>query len=348
MVDFIIVGQGIAGTMLAWFLEKHGQSVVIIDHFNPSSSSQVAAGIIHPITGRRIVKTWMADTLIPFAESAYKEMEDFFSTEFFRRIPIIELIDNVKEYNDWQARSETAEMKNYISTSVDNTIYNEFLKPSFKKILIHQAGWINLKHFLQSFKKYFLTKDSLVDEYFDYSKLSIKNDLITYNNVEARTIIFCEGVSAMQNPFWKHLPFIPAKGEILMISCKLNEQVKHIINKKIFILPLGDGLFKVGSTYTWDDLTDVPTEDAKEYLINELKQIIKVDFQVVDHEASVRPSVKNRRPFIGLHPKYQQVGIFNGLGSKGCLLAPFFSNHFAGFLSGKSELMKEINVATLF
>src|SRR5258708_3301733 len=111
MFDFIIAGQGIAGTLLAWFLEKHGKSFVIIDQFNPSSSSQVAGGIIHPITGRRIVKTWMADTLIPYAEAVYKEIENFFSLQIFYHLPVIELIDNVKEYNDWQARSESPEMK---------------------------------------------------------------------------------------------------------------------------------------------------------------------------------------------------------------------------------------------
>jgi len=347
MTDFIIVGQGIAGTMLGWFLEKHSKSFVIIDRFNPFSSSQVAAGIIHPITGRRIVKTWMADTLIPFAESTYKDLEDFFSLEFFYRIPIIELIDNVKEYNDWQARSESAEMKNYISTSVDDSIYDEFLKTSFKKIIIKHTAWIDLKRFLKTLRQYFIEKDFLIEEYFDHSKLNLEKDFVTYKNLEARKIIFCEGVAAMQNPFWKHLPFIPAKGEMLTIRCPMAAKFKHIINKKIFILPLGDGLFKVGSTYNWNDLSETPTEAAKEFLLKELRQIIKVDFEVVGHEASVRPSVKDRRPFIGLHTKHQQIGIFNGLGSKGCLLAPYFANHLAGFLSGKNELMKEINVATL-
>src|SRR5438477_5336020 len=114
-VDCLIVGQGIAGTMLAWFLQKQGKSFFIIDEYNPSSSSQVAAGIIHPITGRRIVKTWMADTLIPFAKNTYKEIEDFFSLTFFQELPVIELVDSVKEYNDWLARSASEEMKGYIS-----------------------------------------------------------------------------------------------------------------------------------------------------------------------------------------------------------------------------------------
>ena len=71
---------------------------------------------------------------------------------------------------------------------------------------------------------------------------------------------------------------------------------------------------------------------------------MNVPFEVVDHKAAVRPTVKERRPFIGIHPNHKQIGIFNGLGAKGVLLAPFFASHFSEYLLGKTELMKEIDV----
>ena len=107
---------------------------------------------------------------------------------------------------------------------------------------------------------------------------------------------------------------------------------------------MGKKLFRVGSTYAWKFENNLPTQEAKEYLIAELKQMIKIPFEVVAHEAAIRPTVQGRRPFLGVHGKHKQVGIFNGLGTKGVLLAPYFANHLSGFFAGENELMEEVNV----
>ena len=159
----------------------------------------------------------------------------------------------------------------------------------------------------------------------------------------AHQLIFCEGYRAAQNPFWKHLPFLPSKGEVLTIRSQ-QLHLDHILNKTISILPIGEHLFKVGSTYSWDELNDTPTEKEKANLLQQLGKIIKVPYEVIGHRAAIRPTVKDRRPFIGFHPEQLQVGIFNGLGTKGVLLAPYFANHFADHLLEKTELMKEVDV----
>src|SRR5436190_10359952 len=103
--DFLIVGQGIAGSLLTWSLANNGKNVFVIDQYNSSSASNIAPGIIHPITGRRIVKTWLADTLIPFAQNVYEEIENHFAAKLFFKINILELIHSLKEQNDWSSRS---------------------------------------------------------------------------------------------------------------------------------------------------------------------------------------------------------------------------------------------------
>ncbi len=341
--DFLIIGQGLAGSLLYRELAKKGKRVYFIDKFNPSSSSNVAAGIIHPITGRRIVKTWMADTLIPFAESTYKEIETQFNEQLFFRKNILELIHTAKEQNDWSMKSSSEEMKNYFSDEKTENLYSDVLADEPKKISIAQAGWLNVSRMVQLFRKQLEENNALLDEDFSHDQLSLNTDGIIYKNIHAEKIIFCEGYHASQNPFWKHLPFLPSKGELLTIySEKLN--LDHIITKTIFLLPLGNHLYKVGSTYSWDELNEVPTEKAKQELTDQLNKIIKVPFEVVDHKAAVRPTVKDRRPFIGLHPNHPQVGIFNGLGTKGVLLAPYFANHFAEYLVSSAKLLEEVDV----
>ena len=341
--DYLLVGQGLAGSLLYWSLTKQGKKVFIIDKFNPSSSSNVAAGIIHPVTGRRIVKTWMADVLIPTAEIIYKEIENEFNEELYFRKNILELIHSVKEQNDWNAKSTSEELKNYFSAEDTSDLYKDILTDAPKKISIAKAGWLNVARMIQLFRQQLSVMKCLMDKEFNHDALFLTGDGITYKNIRAEKIIFCEGYRAIQNPFWKHLPFLPAKGEVLTIR---SDQLKldHILTKTIFILPIGNNLFKIGSTYSWDELNEIPTEKAKQDLLNQFEKITNVSYEVVDHKAAIRPTVKDRRPFIGLHPDYPQVGIFNGLGTKGVLLAPYFANHFGEHLDGKSEIILEIDV----
>ncbi len=339
----MIVGQGLAGSMLYWFLVNRGKTVFVIDQFNPTSSSNIAAGIIHPITGRRIVKTWMADTLIPFAENTYSEIENYFEEKLFYRKNILELIHSPKEENDWNNKIYSTEMQGYFSTENTRELYKYLFIDDPKKISITKSGWLNISKMISLFRNEIKTKDQLLEEDFDFSSLQLNNPGVSYKGILADQLFFCDGAKATQNPFWKHLPFIPAKGELLTIhSDQLN--LDHIITKTIFILPLGKNLFKVGSTYSWDELDEIPTEKAKEDLLSKLLKIINVPFDVVDHKAAIRPTVKDRRPFIGLHKEHKQIGIFNGLGTKGVLLAPFFANHFSEYISGKTQLMEDVDV----
>jgi len=319
--DFIIVGQGIAGSLLAWFLQRHNKSFIIIDDARSNTSSRIAAGIMHPVTGRRIVKTWMADLLFPFAEKTYREIENQFSNKIFYPTPIIELLSNAKEFNDWMARSNEQDLGTYIDPSFADDAYDDYLQPFFKKILIKKSAWIDTSSLLTEFKNYFQKENNLLNEKFLFSELLLNESGVIYKDFSASKIIFCDGVEAKNNPYWKMLPFLPSKGEIITIRADM--KLNHILNRKIFILPIDDNHCRVGSTYTWN---------------------FEIPFEVVDHTAAVRPTVKDRRPMLGLHNNYSQVGIFNGLGAKGCLLAPFFADHFAGYLSGKNELMKEVDV----
>jgi len=340
--DFIIVGQGIAGSLLAWFLLKKNRSVTVIDDAKPNASSRIAAGIIHPITGRRIVKTWMVDVLFPFAENFYRDLEDYFGAKIFHPTMIVELLSTAKEYNDWMARSEEQELHSYIESAFDSGVYDDYLQTFFKKILIKKSGWINTTVLLEQIGSMLLRDGNFRKEKMDFESLKLSEDVITYKDIIASKIIFCDGIEATNNPFWKHLPFIPAKGELITI--KADMKLDQILNRKIFILPLGDKLFKVGSTYSWNFQNDLPSLEGREELVSQLKAVLKVPFEVVEQSSGIRPTIKDRRPVLGLHKQFPQVGIFNGLGTKGCLLAPYFANHLACYLTGENDLMKEVDV----
>jgi glycine/D-amino acid oxidase-like deaminating enzyme len=49
-----------------------------------------------------------------------------------------------------------------------------------------------------------------------------------------------------------------------------------------------------------------------------------------------------------LIPKHPQVGVFNGLGTKGVSLAPYFAHQFAELLVNGSEIEEEVQIGRYF
>ncbi|MFK7904191.1 MAG: NAD(P)/FAD-dependent oxidoreductase, partial [Chitinophagales bacterium] len=173
---------------------------------------------------------------------------------------------------------------------------------------------------------------------------------VSWKGIEAKKIIFCEGHQTRFNPYFDWLPFVPAKGELLIIEAKgLDlEATERIAKNKITLLPLGNDRYWVGSTYEWKKLDEVPTQKYREELSSQLENTINVPYQIIVHQAGIRPSAKDRRPFVGLHPKYPNMGVFNGLGTKGVSLSPYFAHHFAAHLEEGEELEKVVDIRRYF
>jgi glycine/D-amino acid oxidase-like deaminating enzyme len=342
-VDYLIIGQGLAGTCLAICLLRAGKRILLVDEYKLNSSSKVAAGFLHPITGRRIVKTWMADQLFPFAVNYYRNIEAESGKIFFHPMKSLEMVTQTKQLNDWNERSADPNLKLYIQEESGSEVAIQ-LQHHLKRYLVSGGGWLDiaglLDHFMTVWKQNEVLKKlpSEISDPSDYRSLTNSLD------IEADRIIYCEGHSAAKNPLWSWLPFDPAKGELLTVEIPGLEE-KHIIVNGIFIIPLGKSRFRVGSTYSWHSIDDIPTEKARLQLTEKLENTIRLPFSLVDQKAGIRPAVKGRRPLIGQHPEHKKCWIFNGLGSKGGTLAPWFAQHLSEhFLQGK-DLLPEVDIA---
>jgi glycine/D-amino acid oxidase-like deaminating enzyme len=140
---------------------------------------------------------------------------------------------------------------------------------------------------------------------------------------------------------------VPAKGEILTIQCDdLPEE--FILLSGIFLIPMGNKKFRAGSTYEWNFPHELPTDEGKLKLLKLLDEFLKLPYSVIDHRAGVRPTVKDRRPLIGSHPEHENVFLFNGMGTKGVQLIPYFADHFVGVLEKGKTLSGEVDVRRFF
>ena len=341
--DYLLIGQGQAGTLLAHFLEQAGKTAHVVDQYNPRSATQVAAGIINPITGRRYVKSWRVDELIPFAKKTYRDLESRLGIPIYHERPILRALFNSREENDWLARTAEPGYGQYMLDAAGLEEYAEKTVPAYSYGEVRHSAQVDIGRLADAYRAYLREKGAITEEVFDYGKLEVAAQGVRYKGLEAQTAVFCEGQHARQNPFFNYLPFGGAKGEVLIVRIP-GARFEKILKHRVFIVPLQDGLYWVGSTYGWKFDNDGPTPEARAFLGERLEDILKTPFEVVEHRAAIRPTVKDRRPFLGRHPEFPSLALFNGLGTKGASLGPFWAKHMADFLVKNSTLEEAVDI----
>ncbi|MGK7392997.1 MAG: NAD(P)/FAD-dependent oxidoreductase [Candidatus Cyclobacteriaceae bacterium M3_2C_046] len=344
-VDYLIVGQGLAGSFLSLQLIERHQKVMVINQTREDSASWVAAGIFNPVTGKRQVLTWKAGQLFPYLVSYYRKLEQMFDHKLVHFVPLYRPFVTVQEQNDWMGRSSEATYQPFIKQLSLSPLPGNFLKDNYGGVELHPSGYVDIRTLLIKTKNYLNKRSSYLEEKFDENSLSLYEDSVEYKGIKAKKIIFCQGAKAVTNRFFEWLPFRPVKGEILTISSPV--EINNIISRDIFILPVEKGTYKVGATYETMQIDSHITSLAKKMLVQKLEKVIDMDYQVIDQKAGIRPATRDRRPFIGLHPDYKPLGIFNGLGTKGVSLGPYMANQFTDFLIYGKKIDQEADIVRL-
>lgn len=322
--DYLIVGQGICGTMLSWFLHKEGKSFLVIDDGNENASSKIAAGIINPVTGRRYAYSWMVDEIMPFTIQAYEDLGDYLNSKFIFEKSIIDFFPSPQMRNAFIDR--LTENDSYLHSYPDQNHFNQYFNYDFGCGEVRPAYIVNVQIVLALWRKKLLELDAIKEEKFDCNELKTGDNFISYQNNTAQKIIFCDGVSGNNNPWFQLLPYAPNKGEALIIECE-DLSNDHIFKKGLMLAPLPvQNRYWVGSNYQWEFENDQPSKQFYEHATSVLNAWLKKSYKVLFHKAAVRPATLERRPFAGFHPRFQNIGIVNGMGTKGTLLAPFFAH----------------------
>ncbi len=326
----LIVGQGLAGSILAFQLHQAGFQVKIYNAPQPYFTSSLAAGgLFNPVTGRKLEQTWLADELFQTLFSFYPYLEQQLSAQFFFPMPLFRPFAN-------------DDMRNWLLERKDQ-IHHAYLDWTEQGVYIHQTGWVDVAQMLKAFESFFVQNQLLIQEVFTYDALEETENGLRYKGVSADYLICCEGFHAQKNnPYFKDLCFLPAKGELLKIySPGTNEQV--ILNKNGFLLPIGNQGFKVGATYSWDDLSEQVSPNALEILEAKIAQFEVKNYEVEAISVGVRPATQDRRPFVGFIPG-RRIGIFNGFGSKGVSLIPYFSKQLTENMLNGREILAEASI----
>ncbi|QPK64883.1 FAD-binding oxidoreductase [Methylomonas sp. LL1] len=333
-IDVLIVGQGLAGSLLAWELMRRHVRVIVIDS-GGINASQVAAGLINPVTGQRLVKTAELERLLPAAMACYQQLAEVFKQSFFIPMPMLRILKTERERQVARQRLGRDEYRGFLK---DCPSPPSGIIGSFGMLQQQQTGYLKTRSLLQCLQNYLLASGGYRQVSLDYREIVLRPHL-QWRDIQPRHIVFCEGYQASANPWFGGLPFQPAKGEILDCGTA-SECPAWILNFGYWMIPTDGHHFRLGATFDPVNLDTRPSEPARNQLLQALDRVSPGlrPISVLEHQAGIRPATVDKQPFIGAHSVHRNLHIFNGFGAKGSLAIPWYARQFAASLD-QAELV---------
>jgi len=339
-VDYIIVGSGLAGICLAEQLRRRFRSFLVISDESQNESEE-AGGLYNSFVLKQYTLAYIDAEQLDYAMPFYEELTAFLGVEIDQKIPTLRILNTPSEQNAWYEARDKRGYERFMKDGFEvNT--NEGIEAPFKLAEVLETGKLDTALLRSAYRAYLKNQNQLLEERFDYDRLQLSEG-VSYGELRAKHIVFAEGYGLKQNPLFNYLPLNGTKGELLLIRCKGLDETR-VIKSGVFIIPVGDDLYRIGATYKWKDKTSIPTEASKQELIEKLQKFLKLPFEVIDHVAGVRPTVTDRKPLVGTHPDYSNVHVLNGMGSRGVMIGPITSEQLLQHIEEKQSLPEEISI----
>ena len=340
--DYIIVGSGLASIMFAEQLRLHNKSFVVISN-RSQQASVVASGLYNPVVLKRFTATWNAAAHLESAIPKYVELEQLLGLKLDYVFPIHRVFNSIKEQNNWFLACDKSILTNFLNPEIiPNT--NSAVKAPFGFGAVNFTGRIDTQLLIESYREFLLKRNQYIEETFEYIDVKDNREGVEYRTLKARKIVFTEGFGVHKNPYFKYLPLEGTKGELITIHAPTLKLVV-ILKSSIFVIPMGEDRYLVGSTYEWTDKTNEPTQKSKIELIEKLERLIGCDYEIVDQRAGIRPTVVDRRPLVGQHPSHKNMHVLNGLGTRGVLVAPSMAKALYDSIEKGASLPAEIDIS---
>ena len=340
-LDYIIVGLGLAGLAFAEQLIKANKSFIVFED-SSQTSSLVAGGVYNPVILKRFTPVWNAKEQLQIALPFYEGLEQKFQTTFDYKFQTKKVFKSIEDQNNWFAALDKSKLIDYLDADLDHQ-KKEGVIADFGFGNVKQTGRIDTKKLVDTYRGYLEKRALIKFEQFNHQQIKFHPNHLVYKDIDANRIVFCEGFGMRENIFFNYLPLNEVKGELITIHAP-NLNIDFQLKSTLFVLPLGENVYKVGATFNWDDKTSNPSKEGREELIEKLEKVINVPYEILSQTAGIRPTIKDRRPLVGTQPAFPNLAILNGLGTRGVMIAPTMAKALFNYLEKGEELDSEIDI----
>lgn len=321
-LDYIVVGLGIAGISFCEQLMESKKAFMVIDNGEDGSTAK-SGGVFNPTVLKRFTAAWNASLFYPVAKNFYESLSEKLGTPIFQENPVLRIFKSVEEQNNWSVASDKKELQKFLSSEfIKNK--NSSINAPFGFGAVWGSGQIQTENLLTAYRQYLHSEELLLVEDFQYDLIQQRENRVFYKNLSASKIVFCEGAKVVDNPFFPKRTIVGNKGEYVLIKAP-DLKTESLLKGPVYIISMGNDIYKVGATYSRNDYSLNTTAVAKEEILSKLKTFIDCSFEVVGQTAGIRPTTRDHRPLLGVWKENSNLVFYNGLGSRGFLMAPLLA-----------------------
>jgi len=344
-LDTLILGQGLAGSALAWQLTAAGQRVCVIDDGHRSSSSVVAAGLINPLAGMRFTRRPQAIDWLDAADRWYGELARQFDRPLLHRLPMLRLFRSPQQRRFYDRQAADPCSAHLLGATFSADDCPEPVAAPHGGFLQRRTGFVDLPLLLATLRGWLEARRALLEAELAPGQITIDQAGVHARGLHADRLVFCDGARLRDNPWFRDLPLRPEKGEILTLAVGA-WRPRHIINGAHWLLPLQSGALRLGATHEHRQIDQQATAAGRELLLEGMRALrpMTPPPQVLDQQAGIRPGTSDRYPLIGQHPTQPRLWVFNGFGARGSLTIPWYAQRLTAHLLHAAPLPAEADI----
>lgn len=346
-IDLLVAGQGLAGTALALAAREAGLRVHVAD---PSpvpgaTASWVAAGLITPLTGRKINPGWRLDTFLPTAEAFYTRHARLLGVDAYRCVPLVRWFADEDERESIERRRGDDRVGRWVDGLVENPPPG--LRAPWGGFRMRGSGWLDTRAWLEAARTCLASEGAFTAAAVSEEDLEFDGDGVCWRAMRARHVVLCQGIAAARSRHFTGMPFRPACGEVLELAWEQRAGEPELWNRAgKWLAPRGGGCALFGATYGFGEWEARARPEGIAELKTLLAGLLESAPEVTGVRCGVRPILHQSRPVAGFHPQRPRLGFFNGLGSKGVLTSPWVAEQLVRHLVDGEPLDGELDLAT--
>ena len=346
----LVVGQGLAGTILAWQLRAQGIDFSLVDPNPTWSASKVAGGLVDPISGQRYFQAWKSNVVLPVARAFYPEIEALLDVRFFHPKPSIRYFSSEDDRSLWASKRHLPNVRAAFPSDPQD-YFQAFIRAPHQGVEVVGSAYLDTVGFLGASRAFFEAESRVITATLCYDEVHLKENQVHWQGRIFDQLIFCEGYKASQNPWFGGLNYNHSKGNMIVVPAQAAPQ-SHILHVGKWILPIqdaqGKNWLKIGATYDTHFQDERPEPAQAAAILETLTPWIRQPLQAAEGLAGIRPIMLDNKPVLGRHPDYPQLGIFNGLASRGVSLGPYYAAQWASHLAQGAPFDPDVRVDRYF
>ena len=334
--DVLILGRGIAGAVLAEACRLRGLSAQVFDQRLDGSATWAAGGAVNPVVFRRDTLCWGAERFMPAAKAFYNRWEAHLGLSCWHDEPLVKLFTGPQEAALWEQALRKPGMAPFLASRPEPEIDAGPFRAPHGYGTVTYAGRLDIPRLLDAQRTQLLADGTLHEKMMDPEEVRHEGGLVAIGEVKGRWLVDCSG------PFHASQGLVPVKGETLTVHIP-GLRLTRMVYGAIGLLAAGDGVFRVGSTFKWTDVWEGPTAQARDWMLERLSEMLEAHVEPVEAHAGVRPAARDRKPILGMVGK--GIAVFNGLGARGVMQAPWCAGHLLDHLFEGKPLDAEVDAA---